>query len=95
MYCDDKSAIEIAHKSILNDRTRRIKLDTYFIKEKIDSGLTCTPYVGNLPDILTKRLRNPRFQMILSKLGMEKLPMHQLEREFCKSYEPTSNAGNK
>ena len=74
LYCDNKSAINIAHNAVQNDRTRHIEVDRYFIKEKIDSGVICTPYIPSqqqLADILTKGLRKPTFEAILSKLGME------------------------
>ncbi len=74
LYCDNKSAINIAHNAVQNDTTRHIEVDRYFIKEKIDSGVICTPYIPSqqqLADILTKGLRKPTFEAILSKLGME------------------------
>ena len=74
LYYDNKGAINIANNAIQNDRTRHIEVDRYFIKEKIDGGLICTPYIPSqqqLADILTKGLRNPTFQTILSKLGLE------------------------
>ena len=55
LYCDNKSAINIAHNPVLHDRTKDIEIDKHFIKEKLDSGLICTPYVsthGQLADIL-------------------------------------------
>ena len=74
LYWDNKTAINIANNAIQNDRTKHIEEDRYFIKEKIDGGLICTPYIPSqqqLADTLTKGLRNLRFQTILSKLGLE------------------------
>ena len=45
LYCDNKSAINIAHNPIQHGRDKHIEIDRYFIKEKIESGLICTPYV--------------------------------------------------
>ena len=45
LYCDNKSAISIAHNPVQHDRTKHIEIDRHFIKEKLDSGLICTPYV--------------------------------------------------
>jgi len=44
-----------------------------YIKEKLDSGQICIPYVSSqdLADFLTKGLNNNNFEMIVSKLGME------------------------
>ncbi|RVW64248.1 Retrovirus-related Pol polyprotein from transposon RE1 [Vitis vinifera] len=73
LYCDNKSAISIAHNPVQHDRTKHIEIDRHFIKEKLDSGLICTPYVsthGQLTDILTKGLSSSVFQSFVSKLGM-------------------------
>ena len=74
LYCDNKSAISTAHNPVQHDRTKHIEVDRHFIKEKLESGLICTPYVttkGQLADILTKGLSSPAFQNIVSKPGME------------------------
>jgi len=74
LYCDNKFAISIAHNPVQHDRTKHIEVDRHFIKEKLDSGLICTPYVSTqsqLADILTKGLNGINFERIISKLGME------------------------
>ena len=74
LYCDNKSAINIAYNSVQHDQTKHIEVDRHFTKEKLDSGLICTPYVssqGQLADILTKGLSSSNFERIVSKLGME------------------------
>jgi len=74
LYCDNKSAISIAHNPVQHDGTKHIEVDRHFIKEKLDSGLICTPYVSTqsqLADILTKGLNAINFERIISKLGME------------------------
>ena len=74
LYCDNKSAISIAHNPVQHDRTKHIEVDRHFIKEKLDSGMICTPYVSTqnqLADILTKGLNCSNFERIISKLGME------------------------
>ena len=73
LYCDNKSAIDIAHNLIQHDRTKHVEVDKHFIKKKLDSGLIYTPYVstrGQLVDILTKRSASAQFQEIIIKLGM-------------------------
>ena len=45
LYCDNKSAINIAHNPMQHDQTKHIEIDMHFIKEKLDSGLICPPYV--------------------------------------------------
>ena len=76
LYWDNKSAISIAHNPVQHDQTKHIEVDRHFIKEKLDSGLICTPYVpsqGQLADILTKGLRTPNFDRIICKLGMDNI----------------------
>ena len=74
LYCDNKSAISIAHNPVQHDRTKHIEVDRHFIKEKLDCGLICTLYIpsqDNLADILMKGLNSNYFESIVSKLGME------------------------
>lgn len=74
LYCDNKSAISIAHNPVQHDRTKHVEIDRHFIKEKLESGLICTPYISThsqLADVLTKGLSSSAFQNCLSKLGME------------------------
>jgi len=76
LYCDNKSAINIAHNPVQLDRTKHVEVDKHFIKEKLGSCLICTPCVstgGQLADILTKGLANAPFQAINGKLGMDSL----------------------
>ena len=57
MYFDNKSAINIAHNPVQHERTKHIEIDRHFIKEKIEGGLICTPYVSTenqLADLFTK-----------------------------------------
>ena len=76
LYCDNKSTINIAHNSVQHDRMKHIKIDKYFIKEKLDSGLISAPYVFTncqLVEILTKGLSSMTFQASVSKLGIENI----------------------
>ena len=76
LYYDNKSIISIAHNSVQHDWMKHIKIDKHFIKEKLNSGLICIPYVSTgcqLANILTKGLSNTKFQADVSKLGMENI----------------------
>ena len=69
LYCDNKSAINIAHNPMQHDRTKHIEIDKHFIKEKLD-----TPYVPTghqLADVLTKGLCSNVFHKNISKQGIE------------------------
>ena len=39
LYCDNKSAISIAHNPVQHDKTKHVEVDKYFIKEKLDKGM--------------------------------------------------------
>jgi len=76
LYYDNKSAISIAHNPVQHDRTKHVKVDKHFIKENLEIGLICSPFVfiqNQLADILTKGLHNITFERIVSKLGMENI----------------------
>ena len=49
LYCDNKSAISIAHNPVQHDRTKHIEIDRHFIKEKLDSGLITTSHIPSRP----------------------------------------------
>ncbi|KAL5548024.1 hypothetical protein UlMin_003255 [Ulmus minor] len=57
LYCDNTSAIEIAHNPVQHDRTKHVEVDRHFIKEKLEAGIIIFPFVkseNQLADILTK-----------------------------------------
>lgn len=76
LYCDNKSAIDIAHNPVQHDRTKHIEIDRHFIKEKLEDGLICMSYIPStkqLADVLTKGLNGSIFHELISKLGMENI----------------------
>ncbi|RVW61442.1 Retrovirus-related Pol polyprotein from transposon RE1 [Vitis vinifera] len=71
LYCDNKSAINIAHNPIQHDRTKHIEIDRHFIKEKLEEGVVRMSYVPSehqLVDILTKGLNSSMFHNLVFKL---------------------------
>ena len=74
LYCDNKSAINIAHYLLQHDRTKHIEVDRHFIKENLEEGVVCISYIPlehQLVDILTKGLNSSMFYNLVFKLGME------------------------
>ena len=47
LYSDNKAAISIAHNPVHHDRTKHVEVDRHFIKEKIEEGSICIPYVAS------------------------------------------------
>ena len=40
VWCNNKSAINIANNSVQHDRTKYVEIDRFFIKEKLDTGIS-------------------------------------------------------
>ena len=74
VYCDNKVAISIAHNLVLRDRKKHVEVDKHFIKEKIENGTICMPYLPTskqVADVLTKGLPKRQFESLIGKLAME------------------------
>ena len=45
LFCDNKATISIANNPIQRDRTKHMEIDRHFIKDKLDNGSICIPYI--------------------------------------------------
>ena len=55
LLCDNKAACDIAHNVVQYDRTKHVKVDRFFIKEKLEGKIIELPKIkSELTDIITK-----------------------------------------
>ncbi|KAM1420476.1 hypothetical protein ACFX2I_002841 [Malus domestica] len=76
LYCDNKSAREIAENPVQHDRTKHVEVDRHFIKEKLEKKIVSISFVNSeeqLADVLTHAVCNRRFGESLVKLGMSNI----------------------
>ncbi|GKC83558.1 ribonuclease H-like domain-containing protein, partial [Tanacetum coccineum] len=70
LYCDNKSAIQIAANPVMHEKIKYFDLDVHLVREKVSSGLIKTMKVDpreNVVDILTKALGSYQHSYLVKK----------------------------
>nr|KYP36155.1 Retrovirus-related Pol polyprotein from transposon TNT 1-94 [Cajanus cajan] len=73
VYCDNMSTVALAHNPVLHARTKHMKLDLFFVREKVAAYLlqvVHVPAIDQYADILTKALSPSRFCELRTKLKL-------------------------
>lgn len=73
LYCDNKSAIDIARNPVQHRKTKHIKIKYHFLREAQSEGeinLIHCGTIDQIADILTKALPKTKFEHLRDKLGV-------------------------
>ncbi|GJZ30303.1 putative RNA-directed DNA polymerase [Tanacetum coccineum] len=73
LYCDNKSAIQIAANPVMHEKTKHFDLDVHLVRKKVSFGLIKTVKVDsrkNVADVLTKALGSYQHSYLVKKFGM-------------------------
>ena len=83
MYCDNKAAIAIANNLVQHDRTKHLKVDRHFIKQKLDEK-TVIFFLSNPRinwQIYLLKQYQVKYFIALSTSWAYEISLHQLEEK--------------
>lgn len=73
IFCDNQSAVLLAHNLILHTRTKHMETDLFFVREKVlakQLSVVHIPGIDQWADVLTKPLSTAKFLLMRSKLNV-------------------------
>ncbi|PNY02745.1 hypothetical protein L195_g026064 [Trifolium pratense] len=73
IYCDNQSAVLLAHNPVLHSRTKHMESNLFFVREKVlakQLSILHIPGTDQLADILTKAISIDKFLFMRNKLNV-------------------------
>ncbi|GJT72283.1 ribonuclease H-like domain-containing protein [Tanacetum coccineum] len=89
LFCDNKSALQLAINPVFHERSKYFEIDVHFIREKIAKGLLSTKKIcssNQVADIFTKHLPVYQHKILCEKLGMFDLFSKQIKGECSNKF---------
>ncbi|GJX37532.1 probable carboxylesterase 2 [Tanacetum coccineum] len=77
LFCDNKTAQQIAANPCYHERTKHLDIGSHFTRDKVQEGFLQTAYIPTslqLADIMTKALGGSQHSFLSHKLGFQDLP---------------------
>jgi len=77
IFCDNQSAVLLAHNPILHSRTMHMEIDLFFVREKVlakQLSVVHIPGTDQWADVLTEPLSTAKFLLMRTKLNVEETP---------------------